>query len=304
MVDWPGLLKWSLKYQDTPSAPKDFKPMDEATRKWLEEAIKSYSLDHISRMKEIIATFSSENTMILLEELSDLIENLDAGLIFCQLEGMPGLLKLIFSHKDVKIRLLAARILQSIVQNSKENQIFAEKAGAMRIIESVLNEKDIENREACFSALSALIRGEALAIKTEFLLIDGMEFLKKIAEEMKDSEKIRVKMMFLIRDLVFYDEVLEGKFKGIVKKKVKELGFLELFEEVLQEKEKKKEFIEGRIAVGFVIGEMKKGLEKGKWLEVITKHLKGIEEENKKEAGLFDNEIVIFKELYKEFEKL
>lgn len=316
MVDWPGLLKWSLKYQDSPSTQtKDIKPMDEETKKWLEEALKAYSIDHVAKMKEILAALPNSITpLVLLEDLADLIENLDAGLILCQLKGMPILLDIILKHPDAKVRLEAAAIFQSVVQNSEENQKYAVEAGGFRLIERVLNEENIANNEATFSALSAMIRGENLAIKREFIEVDGVEFIKKVLEMFKNSEKIRQKTMFLIKDLVHYDEMLDRKtvikaeieanyekFKGIVKKKLMEINFAVFFEEIFNDSSKNG--IETRNSAAFVLGELVKkysGEFKGKkesWLAVIKAHLKEILTENQKNDGVFDNELIVFKEI-------
>jgi len=322
MVDWPGLLKWSLKYQDNYTSSKDIKPMDEATKKWLEEAFKAYSIDHVTKMKEIISSLpSNQDPLILLEDLSELIENLDAGLMFCQLKGMPVLVNLILNHKDQNVRLSACLIFQSIVQNSQENQKFALDACGFKLIERVLNEVSIGNKEAAFSALSAMIRGESLDIKREFIEIDGVEFLRKLLEEIKDSEKIRQKTLFLMKDLVHYDEMLNRriltkedlqenceKFKGIVKKKLMEINFASYFEEII--KNCSKIAIETRNSAAYILGELLMKYKdefkekKDKWLESIKAHLKELLTENPKNEGLFDNEIMMFKDLAHEFMKL
>lgn len=316
MVDWPGLLKWSLKYQDSPSTQtKDIKPMDEETKKWLEEALKAYSIDHVEKMKEILSALPNTPTpLVLLEDLADLIENLDAGLILCQLKGMPVLLDIILKHPDAKVRLAAAGIFQSVVQNSEENQKYAVQAGGFRLIERVLNEENIANNEATFSAVSAMIRGENLAVKREFIEVDGVEFIWKALEMFKNSEKIRQKTMFLIKDLVFYDEMLDRKsvikpeaeencekFRGIVKKKVMEINFAAVFEEIF--KDSSKNGIETRNSAAFVLGELVKKYnaefkeKKESWLVVIKAHLKEILTENQKHDGVFENELIVFKEV-------
>jgi hypothetical protein len=39
MVDWPGLLKWSINYHDKEKISSDFTPMDKETKLWLTEAL-------------------------------------------------------------------------------------------------------------------------------------------------------------------------------------------------------------------------------------------------------------------------
>ena len=54
MVDWNGLYKWSMQYQDDGTAPSQFKPMSAEDRKWLEDAMKHYSLNDTDRLTECI----------------------------------------------------------------------------------------------------------------------------------------------------------------------------------------------------------------------------------------------------------
>jgi len=46
MVDWQGLLKWSLGFQDgTHETSKEFKPMSKEDRDWLEAAMKANTIN-------------------------------------------------------------------------------------------------------------------------------------------------------------------------------------------------------------------------------------------------------------------
>ena len=53
MVDWNGLFKWSMEYNDGTN-PSEFKRMSDEDMKWLEEAMKSYTFNDADRLKEII----------------------------------------------------------------------------------------------------------------------------------------------------------------------------------------------------------------------------------------------------------
>eukprot|EP00330_Aristerostoma_sp_ATCC50986_P006212 CAMPEP_0114586818 /NCGR_PEP_ID=MMETSP0125-20121206/9939_1 /TAXON_ID=485358 ORGANISM="Aristerostoma sp., Strain ATCC 50986" /NCGR_SAMPLE_ID=MMETSP0125 /ASSEMBLY_ACC=CAM_ASM_000245 /LENGTH=67 /DNA_ID=CAMNT_0001782431 /DNA_START=202 /DNA_END=405 /DNA_ORIENTATION=+ len=55
MVDWPGLLKWTLAHQDgTKETNPNITPLDENTKKWLTEALEEYQFSEVKRMKEIM----------------------------------------------------------------------------------------------------------------------------------------------------------------------------------------------------------------------------------------------------------
>jgi hypothetical protein len=52
MVDWNGLFKWSMEYNDGTQS-SNFKPMSEEDRKWLTEAMASFTFNDTDRLKEI-----------------------------------------------------------------------------------------------------------------------------------------------------------------------------------------------------------------------------------------------------------
>jgi len=64
--------------------------------------------------------------------------------------------------------------------------------------------------------LSAIVRGEHLEGKRQFIDIDGVEFVLKMLRESK-SEKIKQKSILLIRDLVFYDSNLHLTYNSVEK---------------------------------------------------------------------------------------
>lgn len=49
MLDWKGLLKWSITHSDG-TVKKDIKPMDEENKKWLLEALAEHALQDVKRM--------------------------------------------------------------------------------------------------------------------------------------------------------------------------------------------------------------------------------------------------------------
>ena len=53
MVDWSGLYKWSMEYQDG-TAPSQFKAMSKEDRTWLEQAMKQYTFNDADRLTELI----------------------------------------------------------------------------------------------------------------------------------------------------------------------------------------------------------------------------------------------------------
>ena len=52
MVDWNGLFKFSMNYNDGTSK-SNFKPMSKEDAKWLEEALKQYTFNDVDRLSVI-----------------------------------------------------------------------------------------------------------------------------------------------------------------------------------------------------------------------------------------------------------
>jgi hypothetical protein len=88
MVDWPGLLKWSLSTQDGTTAPNpNLQPMDKDTQKWLEEAMEEVSFSEIKSMKLIMDEVTKlgendtpenkEKIIGLMDEFTDLVEGIE-----------------------------------------------------------------------------------------------------------------------------------------------------------------------------------------------------------------------------------
>lgn len=86
-MDWPGLLKWTMKNTEGSNLiDKDLKPMSEEDAKWLEEAIESF---HFNEMKEIMKILDKlkqpeigtkedeEERCFLIEDLLVLIDGLE-----------------------------------------------------------------------------------------------------------------------------------------------------------------------------------------------------------------------------------
>lgn len=53
MIDWEGLLKFSLKYTDG-TKKSEFKEMSLEDKRWLEEAMQQYTNSEVNRIKHIL----------------------------------------------------------------------------------------------------------------------------------------------------------------------------------------------------------------------------------------------------------
>lgn len=87
------------------------------------------------------------------------------------------------------------------------------QVGAFGLINKVLNETDMRNKEGALSALSSIIRGECFEVKRQFIECEGIEFLVEILknEQKYPSKKLKTKAISMLSDLVYYDNKLNYK---------------------------------------------------------------------------------------------
>ena len=148
IMDWPGLLKFSLTHTDG-TKPSQFHEMDQDTKKWLEEAIQHYSQSEVKRISEILQEIGKEELYTkedeerktaLLEELEELIESLGQGDVLYALGPYP-VLKVLFSSKYTSSRVVAARIFCFANQNDAKVQTESINLGSLEVLERVTTEE-------------------------------------------------------------------------------------------------------------------------------------------------------------------
>lgn len=129
MVDWNGLFKWSMNYQDGTS-PTEFKEMSKEDREWLEAALKQYTFNDTDRMKEIAEDLKAyHKTMhpdVLLESLEELLELVElhprSSLNLCLCGGMQTIIEIIMENENEAARRKACSLFSFAVQNNREVQ--------------------------------------------------------------------------------------------------------------------------------------------------------------------------------------
>merc|ERR1712110_679136 len=131
MVDWNGLFKWSMEYQDG-TKPSEFKEMKKEDRDWLEAALKQYTYNDTDRLKEIVTLLkekreaggeqtpeANEELEALIEELQDIVElHPRNNLNLCMSGGMHELLSLALAHPSEGVRKSVCFLISSVSQTT------------------------------------------------------------------------------------------------------------------------------------------------------------------------------------------
>lgn len=171
---WLNLLKWSLAQSDGTS-DSTAQPMSQQNREWLATVMKELVKDEASRMLEISKEFvaflspeyvhtDSNNINELLEELSDIVEQIDMAQIFVKYGGVKCLLMFIeCPYLSESVQAQAASVIGTLAQNNPQVQDAMYETRILdqlnRICGTNLSDKIITK---VLFAISSIIRSHAL----------------------------------------------------------------------------------------------------------------------------------------------
>ncbi len=134
-----------------------------------------------------------------------MLESLDRGDAFYLMGGGPSLLAVVLDRAiGPAARATAMRIFAYINQNDARVQAISDQLGGFKILGLVVEEEGAL-REAAMGAVSAMVRGEYLAGKRQFIDLEGVEI---VAKHLACSARCRDKGMTLLADLLLYDDRL------------------------------------------------------------------------------------------------
>eukprot|EP00008_Paramoeba_atlantica_P007373 CAMPEP_0201475268 /NCGR_PEP_ID=MMETSP0151_2-20130828/716_1 /ASSEMBLY_ACC=CAM_ASM_000257 /TAXON_ID=200890 /ORGANISM="Paramoeba atlantica, Strain 621/1 / CCAP 1560/9" /LENGTH=325 /DNA_ID=CAMNT_0047855313 /DNA_START=75 /DNA_END=1052 /DNA_ORIENTATION=- len=216
--DWPGLLKWSLQYQDgTEESSKEggLKEMDPERRKWLAEALSSVKGEvdvMVENFKIVVQSPEKYFEKSLTEEelaertnaltqVRDIVDNLDNAKDLISIRAFEPLIDLLGS-KYSEIQCLAAETIGIAVQNHPVCQAHATEKGAVAQLMKTYRETScMKVKVACFGALSSLVRGNSPGFGP-FLSDGGIALCMETLEHWKDnSARLNHKCLFLLGSL-------------------------------------------------------------------------------------------------------
>jgi hypothetical protein len=225
MVDWNGLFKWSMKYNDG-TTESNFKQMTGEDKAFLENAMKSFTFNESQALKDISKKLQTRSELDIVE-LTDTLEDLqevlelheDNAKNFCKIGGYIHLIDIIMSHEDAKIRYKACVIFTLGTQYNAFVQEFGLKHGALKLMNKIYEETEAANRASMMGCISALVKGQNFEGKRVFVAeMKGLEFLAEIIIANSEPECIEVdpknvlnllkKSLIFLFDMVGADSVI------------------------------------------------------------------------------------------------
>lgn len=196
-----GLLKFAMEAtkNEDPTHPSEFHQMDPERRKFLEEALKSLTVDVVEElnkaMKILIDGNSSEDDQVqALDVVTNFVEDIDTANDFFKVGGFCILFPCLNSTYS-SIRSKTAMLIGELAQNNPFCQKHLLDLQILpKLIELLSDESEVAVNS--FHAISCMIRSYEPGL-AKFIEIDGLECILDLIH-CQQHEKLIIKSMFLI----------------------------------------------------------------------------------------------------------
>lgn len=210
MVDWQGLLNWSLSYQDG-TKPSEFKPMSEEDRKFIENAFESVVLNEMKEIWKILDQIKKregdsekeiEERVELIETLATLIDGPENARNIVRGKRFVELIEYFFEskHKDVTIAL--GRLITSMMQNDGYIQKAAMEFGIFKFLNNLNEAKDNELISMYIYMLTGILYGDELEVRKHFVIyLKGVILLYNMLLKQKNNLKNYKRLLNIFADL-------------------------------------------------------------------------------------------------------
>ncbi|XP_063696076.1 hsp70-binding protein 1 [Culicoides brevitarsis] len=208
--DLQGLLRFAMeatRAEDAPH-PSVFQEMDPERRRFLEEAIRSLTIDVVEQIQKAMKILiegqaSAQEQKEALDTVIDFIENIDTANDFYKIGGfcilLPGL-----ESPYAEVRQGTAELIGELAQNNPFCQEHLLELNVLpKLIELLTDEANVANH--ALHAISCIIRHNEACLRG-FLEIGGAECLVGVLES--GHEKLLIKTAFLLSTLCVEDSKL------------------------------------------------------------------------------------------------
>ncbi|XP_062551801.1 hsp70-binding protein 1-like [Armigeres subalbatus] len=209
-----GLLKFAMEATQAEDAPHDshFEPMDEERRRFLEEALKSLTMDVVKEIEKAMKTLMDpdrveEDKADAIEIIIDFVQDIDAANDFYKVGGFviiqPGLKS---TNSDVRCGTL--RLIAELAQNNPFCQEQLLQANILpQVVELLSDEPPVATQ--AMHAISCMVRHHESSLAA-FIDMGGLECILGCIQT--DNEKLRIKSSFLMSNLCTEHTAVRDEF--------------------------------------------------------------------------------------------
>ncbi|CAG9797089.1 unnamed protein product [Chironomus riparius] len=196
-----GLLKFAMEAtkNEDPTVPSEFHQMDPERRRFLEEALKSMTVDVVEElnkaMKTLIGGNASEDDQVhALEVVTNFVADIDTANDFFKIGGFCIIFPCLNSSYSV-VRSETALLIGELAQNNPFcQQHLLDHQVLPKLIELLSDEPEVAVNS--FHAISCIVRSYEPGLAS-FIEIGGLECILGLIQ-CQDQEKLIIKSMFLI----------------------------------------------------------------------------------------------------------
>nr|BAN21189.1 hsp70 binding protein [Riptortus pedestris] len=204
------LLRYAVEAGGNSASNNNVAPLDPERRRFLEEALKSMTVDFAKELAEAIQTLKSlqnpeseqldeEEYEAALDKIADFVDNIDAANDFFKLGGFD-VVNMCLESPSAGIRW---RIADVVAQCTQNNPFCQAHAVAMNFQQPLLTMVDLDNDDKCkvkaFFAVSCIVRDCAEGLK-QFISHDGFSV---VLRGMQSSvERLRNKTTFFLSAMI------------------------------------------------------------------------------------------------------
>ncbi|XP_070494884.1 hsp70-binding protein 1 [Chironomus tepperi] len=196
-----GLLKFAMEAtkDEDPTRPSEFHQMDPERRRFLEEALKSLTIDVVEELNKAMKTLTDENSseddqVTSLEVVTNFVADIDTANDFFKIGGFCIILPCLNSNYSV-VRSETAMLIGELAQNNPFCQKHLLDLQVLpKLIELLSDEPKVAVNS--FHAISCIVRSYEPGLAS-FIEIGGLECILGLIQ-CQDQEKLIIKSMFLI----------------------------------------------------------------------------------------------------------
>ncbi|KXJ14596.1 hsp70-binding protein 1 isoform X1 [Exaiptasia diaphana] len=248
-----GLLRMTAQQAREQGTPSQFEEMSEERRKFLEEAISSFSEDtYVKRMLKCLEVLSKEDVEdddddskeMAFEDLDSMVDLIDNANDLHKIGGFPIVVRYLH-HNQSELRWRSADLIAVLSQNNPYCQTHLNSLGVIPVLLQLLDNDTVDQvRIKALYALSSMTSNFPEG-KTVFLDNDGLSSLVR-ALQAKIS-KVRIKSSSMLRSMISESLLSED---STIKEALVNMGIVEQLVSLLHEQhELFHEFIADSLAI-------------------------------------------------------
>lgn len=192
----------ATKSEDAPENPdRQFAPMDPERRQFLENALKTLTIDVVEELQKAAHVLASDTAtedeqLVALETIMEYVIDIDTAIDFCKIGGLTNLL-ICLNSPFAKVRATSASLIAELAQNNPFCQKALLDVDVLPKLIALLNESDTATNG--IHAISCLVRSYEPTL-TAFIEVGGLECLIGCLQQI-DHQKLITRALFLLNSL-------------------------------------------------------------------------------------------------------